>query len=149
MPRSVDFPKHVDLCVAWLPNTNRGMKFAGPAAQRRVRSCLESLFYRLSLIIVPPPGAGSQQRPPPRQSGIRVGPKVFFFAAACWWIFRSRKPFKSALGPISNPLGFRKPPGSNLGANLAPNMKLFLTMLDKSAASLFRCGWRSLFRSFF
>ena len=95
------------------------------AAQRRVRSCLESLFYRLSLIIVPPPGAGSQQRPPPGQSGIRVGPKVIFFEAACWLIFRSRKPFKSALGPISNPLGFRKPPGSNLGAILAPKMKLF------------------------
>ena len=45
------------------PPSRSGLKFAGPAAQRRVRSCLKLLLNRFSLIIVLPRGAWASEVP--------------------------------------------------------------------------------------
>ena len=47
------------------PRESENQKFAGPAAQRRVRSCLKLLFNWFSLIIVPPRGAWASEVPAP------------------------------------------------------------------------------------
>ena len=46
-------------------NNEKDEQFAGPAAQRRVRSCLKLLFNWFSLIIVPPQGAWASEVPAP------------------------------------------------------------------------------------